>query len=186
MLRQSLVLRAGIILPLICGSSSFGQTNPSESQVVPDAGYTLGGSLPQVGPFSQGAARQVTPSNDPRRNKLIEVLLRNVDKLQPTDAKKKSLDDFFVVGTADLNAKTRDADIRFEVRQGQRALSEYLVDYVLTTPENTLRKWHVFSRHNDRYVAKQALEFTRIQFDASLAYQAQLRRMYAARAMCRT
>jgi hypothetical protein len=41
MLRQLLVLWAGIILLLIGGSSSFGQTNPSESQVVPDAGYTL-------------------------------------------------------------------------------------------------------------------------------------------------
>ena len=111
--------------------------------------------------------------------------MRNVGKLKPTDARKKSLDDFFVVGTADLNAQ-RDADIRFEVRQGQRVLSEYLVDYVLTAPENTFRKWHVFSRHNNGYVAVQALEFTRIQFDASLAYQADLRRMYAARAMCRT
>jgi hypothetical protein len=185
MLRQLLVLWAGIILLLIGGSSSFGQTNPSESQVVPDAGYTPGDSLPQTGPLSQVPARQVTPSTDPRRKKLVEVLLRNIGKLKPTDARKKGLDDFFVVGTADLNAQ-RDADIRFEVRQGQRILSEYLVDYVLTAPENTFRKWHVFSRHNNGYVAEQALEFTRIQFDASLAYQADLRRMYAARAMCRT
>jgi hypothetical protein len=186
MLRQLLILRAGIILPLIFGSSSFGQTNPSESQVEPDAGYTLGDSPPQAGPLSQGPVRKVTPSTDARRKKLIEVLLRNIGKLKPTDARKKSLDDFFVVGTADLNARTRDADVRFEVRQGPRALSEYLVDYVLTAPENTFRKWHVFSRHNDGYVAEQALDFIRIQFDASLAYQADLRRMYAARAMCRT
>ena len=51
MLRQLLVLWAGIILSLIGGSSSFGQTDPSESQVVPDAGDTLGGSLPQAGPL---------------------------------------------------------------------------------------------------------------------------------------
>jgi len=60
------------------------------------------------------------------------------------------------------------------------------VDYVLSAPENTLRKWHVFSRHKEGSQAKEALAQLRRQYDQSLAYQAQLRRIYAAATMRRT
>ena len=128
----------------------------------------------------------MTPSTDPKRTKLIDTLLRQIGKLKPTDAPKKSLEDYFVIGTADLNVRTRAADVRFEARQGQQSVAEYLVDYVLTAPEDTLRKWHVFSRHKEGSQAGNALAQLRTQYDQSLAYQAELRKIYAAATMRRT
>ena len=98
----------------------------------------------------------MTPSTDPKRTKLIDTLLRQIGKLKPTDAPKKSLEDYFVLGTADLNVRTRDADVRLAARQGQQS------------------------------VAEEALAQLRRQYDQSLAHQAQLRRIYAAATMRRT
>ena len=130
--------------------------------------------------------RQVTPSTDPRRKKFIDTLFRQIGQFKPTDAPKKALDDYFVLGTAEVNVRTLDAGVCFEARQGQRSVAEYLVDYVLAASEDTFRKWHVFSRHKDGYVAEQALNSVRMQYDQSLAYQAQLREIYAAKTMRRT
>lgn len=186
MARRSLALLAGIAISLLGGSLSFGQTVPKESPAGSGDSYTPGDSLGQTSPSGEQPARQVTPSTDPRRKKFIDTLFRQIGQFKPTDAPKKSLDDYFVIGTADLNVQTRDADVRFEARQGQKSVAEYLADYVLTAPENAFRKWHVFSRHKEGSQAEEALAQLRVRYDQSLAYQAQLRQIYAAATMRRT
>lgn len=184
--RSLAALLAGITIPLIDGSLCFAQTVPKESPAGSGESYTPGGKLGPTSASGEPSTRQVTPGTDPKRKKSVEALLRQIGRLKPTDAPKKTLDDYFVVGTADLNVQTQNADVRFEARQGQHSVAEYLVDYVLTAPENTLRKWHVFSRHKEGSEAEKALTQLRMQYDQSLAYQAQLRQIYAAATMRRT
>jgi hypothetical protein len=186
MTRRSLALLAGIPITLLGGSFCYGQSIPREPAAESPPSYTAGGDSGQASTSGEHSARQVTPSTDPKRTKLIDTLLRQIGKLKPADAPKKSLEDYFVLGTADLNVRTKAADVRFEARQGQQSVAEYLVDYVLTAPENTLRKWHVFSRHKEGSQAEEALAQLRRQYDQSLAYQAQLRKIYAASTMRRT
>ena len=186
MTRRSLALLAGIALPLLVGSLCSGQTLSGELPIGSGGSYIPGGETGQTSGSGEQPTRQVTPSTDPRRKKFIDALFRQIGQLKPTDAPKRSLDDFFVLGTADVNVRTLDAGVCFEARQGQRSVAEYLVDYVLAASEDTFRKWHVFSRHKDGYVAEQALDSVRMQYDQSLAYQAQLREIYAAKTMRRT
>lgn len=186
MTRRALALLAGFAISLIGGEFCSGQTVPAELPAGSGGDYTPGGDSGQVNASGEQATRQVTPSTDPRRKKFIETLFRQIGQLKPTDSPKKSLDDYFVLGTADVNVRTLDAGVCFEARQGQRSVAEYLVDYLLAAPEDTFRKWHVFSRHKDGSVAEQALNSVRMQYDQSLAYQAQLREIYAAKTMRRT
>jgi hypothetical protein len=186
MTRRSLALLVGLVISLVGGKFCSGQTVPAELPVGSGGSYIPGGELGQTSASGEQSTRQVTPSTDPRRQKFIDALFRQIGQFKPTDAPKKSLDDYFVLGTAEVNVRTLDAGVCFEARQGQRSVAEYLVDYVLAASEDTFRKWHVFSRHKDGYVAEQALNSVRMQYDQSLAYQAQLRQIYAAKTMRRT
>ncbi len=116
-----------------------------------------------------------------KRAKIVKDYFRKLGRMRPGDSKKKSLDDYFLVGTAELTAETRHADIRFEVKQGQTDVAEFLVSYTHDLPETVLRKWHVFSRFADGDKAEEALQLTRTQYDEMAAYQAQLRQIYGAR-----
>lgn len=186
MTRRSLAWLAGIAISLFGGSFCSGQTAPGVSATEPPGSATPGGGAGQTSASGQQASQQAAPSADPKRTKLIDTLSRQIGKLKPADAPKKSLDDYFVIGTADLNVRTRDANVRFEARQGQQSVAEYLVDYLLTAPEDALRKWHVFSRYKEGSQAEAALSELRTRYDQSLAYQAQLRQIYAATSMRRT
>ncbi len=186
MTQRSLAWLAGIAISLIGGAFCSGQTVPGELPVGSGGGYIPGGDSGQMNASGDQPTRQVAPSTDPRRQKFIDTMFRQIGQLKPTDWPKKSLDDYFVLGTADVNVRTLDAGVCFEARQGQRSVAEYLVDYLLAAPEETFRKWHVFSRHKDGAVAEQALAQLRLQYDQSLSYQAQLREIYAAKTMRRT
>jgi hypothetical protein len=180
MAQRSLGWLVGIAIPLIGGSLCLG-AEPTAGE--PD-NYPPGGSSSKTSRTPE-SGRQITPSTDPRRKKLVGELFKKIGQLKPTDAPKKSLDDFFLIGTADLYVATMHADIRFEARQGQQSSAEYIVDYVLTAPDSMLRKWHIFSRHHADETAQQALAEIRMQFDQSMAYQDQLRQIYKARTMRR-
>jgi hypothetical protein len=182
---RSLAWLVGISIPLLSGSFGWGQSPRADLPPGQPDNYVPGGPSPKTGPNANPPGRQVAPSSDPRRKKLISDLFRKIGQLKPTDAAKRSLDDFFLIGTAELNIETRHADVRFETRQGQQAVAEYVGDYVLAPTDNTLRKWHVFSRHHAEEIAQQALADIRRQFDLSMAYQDQLRQIYQARTMRR-
>ena len=124
--------------------------------------------------------------NNPKRKKLIHSLMRQLGRLKPLRTPKKDLDDFFLLGTAELDLATRNANVCFQVKQGQREVAELLVDYVLDAPENTIRKWHVFYRLKDSQQAEQALQLTQTQYDQMQAYQTQIRKIYGAKTTRRT
>ena len=130
---------------------------------------------------------QEQPAVDQRkRKKMVDTFMRQLGRLKPVGAAKKDLDDFYLLATAELNMATRHADVCFQVKQGQREVAEFLVDYIVNKPEHSMRKWHVFSRFKDSQQADQALQFTRMQYDQMTAYQAQIRKIYNAKTTRRT
>ena len=121
------------------------------------------------------------PRTTPIRNaRSWSTRSRKLGSLKPSPNPKKDLDDYFLVGTAELALATGHANVRFEVKQGQQAAAEFLVDFVLGAPEKTIRKWHVFSRVKDAQQAETAVAQIRMQYDQAVAYQNQLKQIYAA------
>ncbi len=122
---------------------------------------------------------------DPRRAKMVRDFSRRLGRLKPADTTRKSMDHFFVIGTAVLTPATGHADVCFQVQEGQLETAEFVVDYVLNANEQSVRKWHVFTRFADEQQAEQALLMLRSQYDQMVSYQAQLRQIYGARTMRR-
>jgi hypothetical protein len=137
-----------------------------------DSQYVPGGKAASPAPAAD--------NSDPKRKKLVETVFRKIGALNPSPNPKKDLDDCFLVGTAELTLSTGHADVRFEVKKGQQATAEFLVEYVLGAPEKTIRKWHVFSRVKDAQDAETAVTQIRTQYDQAVAYQDQLKQIYSA------
>jgi len=127
-----------------------------------------------------------TTKADRKRDKMISTLYRQLGRLKPHNSGRKDPDDYYLLGTAEVNLATRNADIRFDVKQGQRDVAEYLADYVLSQPQTSVRRWHVFYRLKEAQQAQQALQFTRDQYDRMKSYQAQMQKIYKARCTRRT
>jgi hypothetical protein len=114
----------------------------------------------------KGALRQwrpigrVTENPDALARKARSQSIENqLEAFKPSKAAKRSLDDYFVVGTAELVIKTENADIRFFVVNGTKATASFLLDFILTGGDDTKRRWHVFYRARskddaDKYIAQ--------------------------------
>jgi hypothetical protein len=137
-----------------------------------------------VGAVLAGLGRQAD-AQDSKTKKAIDRLNRQLGKLRPISTYKKDEDDYFIVGTAELNTVTGHADVRFEVKQGQRATAEFLYRYVADTSADMVRKWHVFYRAKDDQKAQEAVMHTRNQYDQTVAYREHLKRLYKAATMRR-
>jgi len=116
----------------------------------------------------------------PKRDKMVAEFMRKLGRLKPVGGnKKKDLEDYFLLATGDVDAKARNADVRFMVLKGLRKTAEFLVDYLAAAPAGVLRKWHVFARFKEEADANQALASARVQYDQMVAYRKQLQKIYA-------
>ena len=132
----------------------------------------------------QEKKKELTPKEKLDRARLIRSVERGLGQM-PLPGKKKSADDYWIVGTAELRLADRHADVRFDSRTKQKEIAEFLADYVLDAPDQTLRQWHVFSRFKTSAEADQALAELRQQYDAVSAYREQLAKIYRASSMTR-
>ena len=98
---------------------------------------------------------------------------------------KKSPDDYFVVGTADLNKSTLNANIRFEVLKGIKATADFLIDFIFNSPKNHKGEWHVFFRGRTEAQATDYRQQMRDWYDSMEAERAQLAAIYNARTTVR-
>ena len=160
--RQSLLLT---IAALCIAACAFGS-------------HAVAADAPEFGQADDKAAQA-------KRAKTVEQFFRRLGRMAPVGTKKKSLDDFYLIGTAELESDTAHADVCFQVKQGQAAVAEYLVGYIENAPENTFRKWHVFFRYADGQQADTALAEARARYDAMVAYRDQLRGIYNAQTIRR-
>jgi len=128
----------------------------------------------------------MTAAEKAKRANLIQKFSRQLGTMKPYDSTKKSVDDYYVIGTGKLDPTIGHADVCFQVKQGQKEVAEFLVDYMAESSEQSIRKWHVFSRLKDAQQAEQALLMIRMQYDQMAAYQEQIRRIYNAQTCTRT
>ena len=130
--------------------------------------------------------------DDPKRKKQVEKFFRQLGKMKRFESSRKNIEDYFLVGTAELNPVTRHADVCFKVHQGQRDVAQFVVDYMAEAEEQAdapvqlLRKWHVFSRFGESEQADQALEMLRTQYDELAAYRESIARRYNAKTVRRS
>jgi hypothetical protein len=98
---------------------------------------------------------------------------------------KKSPDDYFVVGTADLNNVTENANVRFEILNGVKAAADFLIDFVYTCPKNHQGEWHVFYRAGTEAQATQYRQQMRDWYDSQEEQRAQIAAIYKAKTTAR-
>ena len=123
----------------------------------------------------------VSPAANEQRVKVVTVLTKKLGQFKIQGKVIKEADDFFVVGTADVNLQSRHADIRFFVKQGKQDVAEFLADYILAPPDGMVHQWHVFYRVKGPEQGQQALLAVRNQYDKVRAYRAQMQRIYNAK-----
>jgi len=98
---------------------------------------------------------------------------------------KKSLEDYFVVGTADMNCTTLHADIRFEVLSGVKSAADFLIDFIFNRPKDHKGEWHVFYRAPTEAKANEYRQQMRDWYDSLQAQRAQLAAIYKAKTTAR-
>jgi hypothetical protein len=126
-------------------------------------------------------AKDKEPAKDPKRDKLACQFEHKLGKFPLSSGKgKRSVDDIFIIGIAELNLKSRHADVRFQAQQGQKKVSRFLVDYTLDAPDETLRQWQVLARVKTDDEADESLKKIRADYDESVAYRAKIAKMYQA------
>jgi hypothetical protein len=94
---------------------------------------------------------------------------------------KKSSDDAFVVGTAELNLATRNADIRFQVLKGTKTAASFLIDFILSSRSEVQRQWHVFYRAKTEDDATQYVQQLRNWYDTMESQRASIAQIYNAK-----
>lgn len=129
-----------------------------------------------------GSYQGVASRADEQRTKVVEVLMKKLEKLKPQGKLEKAVDDFYVLGTSDVNVRSRHAEVRFSAKQGQQDVAEFLADYILAQPNGMIRQWYVFYRVKGPDQAQQALVAVRNQYDQAQRYQIQMQKIYNARA----
>jgi hypothetical protein len=98
---------------------------------------------------------------------------------------KKTPDDFFVVGTADLNPVTENADIRFEVLAGVKAAADFLINFIFNRPTDHKGEWHVFYRAGTEAQATDYRQQMRDWYDSMEAQRAEMAAIYNAKTTVR-
>ena len=98
---------------------------------------------------------------------------------------KKSLDDYFVVGTADVNSATQHADVRFEILGGVKSAADFLIDFIFNRPKDHKGEWHVFYRAPTEAKAIEYRQQMRDWYDSLQAQRAQIAAIYKAKTTAR-
>ena len=94
---------------------------------------------------------------------------------------KKSPDDYFVVGTAEVNSRTENADVRFKIITGVKATADHLLDFILTSTAGLKRDWHVFFRLKTQAEADKYIADLRSWYDSMESERARIAQIYHAR-----
>jgi len=98
---------------------------------------------------------------------------------------KKSPDDYFVVGTADLNTNTLHADIRFEILNGIKATADFIIDFILNRPKDHTGEWHVFYRAHTEAQATDYRQQMRDWYDNLQSQRSRIAAIYNAKTTAR-
>jgi len=98
---------------------------------------------------------------------------------------KKSPEDYFIVGTADLNTTTLHVDIRFEILNGIKDTADFIIDFILNRPKDHLGKWEVFYRAHTEAQAIDYRQQMRDLYDNLQSQRARIAAIYNAKTTAR-
>ena len=104
---------------------------------------------------------------------------------QTSSPGKNSPDDYFVVGTADMNPTTSHADIRFEIRGGVKNTTDFLIDFIFNRPKDHKGEWHVFYRARTETQAIEYRQQMRDEYDSLETKRSQIAEIYKAKTTAR-
>jgi hypothetical protein len=137
---------------------------------------------------AHGAKRYWQPmgrvKNETAAKKLLiraQLIEKQVDAFPLDQRGKKSADDAFAVGTAELHLNNGHADVRFQVIQGTKRAADFVIAYILAAPDNTQRQWHVFTRSKTTEEADQYVAQLRSWYDALESQRQSIASIYHAR-----
>lgn len=132
-----------------------------------------------------GRAKNIKAAEFIRTKAKADSIEGQLAAFKMTNGGKKSPEDYFVVGTADLNKATLNANIRFEVLQGIKKTADFLIDFIFNSPKNHKGEWHVFFRGHTEAQANDYRQQMRDWYDSMEAERAQLASIYNARTTAR-
>lgn len=98
---------------------------------------------------------------------------------------KKSPDDYFVIGTADLNSMTLHADVRFEILNGVDKAADFLIDFIFNKPKSHKGEWHVFFRARTQAQATDYRQKLRDWYDSLESQREEIATIYNAKTTAR-
>ena len=114
-------------------------------------------------------------NTDPKRKKLVDTVASQAGLVEAVAESEEGIDNYFLVGTAELALATGHANVRFEVKQGAAGGRRIPRRLYPRCAEKTVRKWHVFSPRRGRQPGETAVAQIRMQYDQAVAYQNQLK-----------
>jgi hypothetical protein len=79
----------------------------------------------------------------PERDDLLASVEKDLDAQKPVTGKKAD-DDFFVIGTVDL--QKHHATVDYLIKKGLHKTAEFVADFMLNKPVAALRQWQAFGR----------------------------------------
>jgi hypothetical protein len=115
------------------------------------------------------------------KNARAKSIEGQLEAFKPAKPGKKSLDDYFVVGTGELFPATQNADIRFHVVGGTSATASMLLEFILAGSDKTKRMWHVFFRAHTEDEANTYIAQLRNWYDTMEQQRAQMAAIYNAK-----
>ena len=128
-----------------------------------------------------GRAKTQKAAEGLRKNARSQSIEGQLDAFKLSRAGRKSPEDYFVVGTAELFKATQHADVRFQVLNGTSATASFLLDFILSGDSNTQRQWHVFFRAKTDEDANKYIQQLREWYDSQESQRAQIAQIYHAR-----
>jgi hypothetical protein len=132
-----------------------------------------------------GRARTTKNAEGLRRKAKAQSIEDRLLAFKLTTNGKKSPDDYFVAGTADLNSATEHADIRFEILEGVKKTNDFLVDFILNRPQSHKGEWHVFFRGKTESEAIAYRQKLRDWYDTMETQRTRIAQIYNAKTTAR-
>lgn len=128
-----------------------------------------------------GRAKTQKAAEGLRKNARSQSIEGQLEAFKLTRSGRKSLEDFFVVGTAELFKEEQRADVRFQVTNGTKATASFLLDFILGGDSRTQRQWHVFFRAKTDEDANKYITQLREWYDTQESQRAQIAQIYHAK-----
>ncbi len=132
-----------------------------------------------------GRAKEMKLAEGLQKKAKAESIESRLDAFRLSTSGKKSSDDYFVVGTADLDTSTLNADIRFEILNGVKAAADFIIDFIYNQPQYHQGEWHVFFRGHTETQAIAYRQKMRDLYDSMEAERARLAAIYNAKSTVR-